>query len=88
MHIQQKRAPFLTPFLKAVSFNLLVLMDAGLPIPELSTVEEDRIAMIGLENQHLELISIPQNKVGLVESHVCCQAGVKIKFNIHKTPGA
>lgn len=42
-HPAKERAPFLTPFLKAVSFILLVLMDAGLPIPERATVEEDGI---------------------------------------------
>lgn len=61
IHIQQERAPFLSSFLMAVSFILLVLIGPGLPISELATVEEDGIAMIGLENQPLELISISQN---------------------------
>lgn len=63
IHIQQERAPFLSSFLMAVSFILLVLIVPGLPISELATVEEGGIAMMVLENQPLELISIPQNKV-------------------------
>lgn len=52
----------------AIKFILLVLISPGLSIPELTTAEEDGIAVISFENPPLELISTRQNKADVVES--------------------
>lgn len=74
-----------TSFLMVISFIPLVLTGPGLPIPELATMEKGGIAMIGLENLPPELVSIPQNKVDIVESphvHHTSIAWLKGRLNL------